>query len=163
VDAARTARWRRDRLAALEEVLPPAQEARYQALVAEYGPAPNPAATVPAPFAVRAADSPVTAGELAAMPTNVLVEFLRTWQPQVNSGWPVPTPASLRGPLSTAIGQDAASRSADARSFIGLPAVYIGPVINGLWQGAKGAGGSAHPPSAGSSTPGRSPGTRTAH
>jgi hypothetical protein len=139
VDTARAARWRRDRLAAIEEVLPSAWEARYQALVAEYGPAPDPAATVPAPFAVRAVDSPVTAGELAAMPTSGLVEFLRTWQPPVNSGWPVPTPASLRGPVSTAIGQDAASRSADARSFIGLPAVYIGAVINGLWQGAKGA------------------------
>jgi hypothetical protein len=138
LDAARIARWQRNRLAAFGKALPPAWEARYQALVAEYGPAPDPAATIPAPFAVRTVDSPVTAGDLTAMPTSTLVEFLRTWKPPTNSGWPVPTSASLRGPLSTAIGNDAASRSADARSFIGLPAVYIGAVINGLWQGGKG-------------------------
>jgi hypothetical protein len=138
LDAARIARWQRNRLAAFGKVLPPAWEARYQALVTEYGPAPDPEATIPAPFAVRTVASPVTAGDLAAMPTSTLVEFLRTWKPPANSGWPVPTPASLRGPLSTAIGNDAASRSADARSFIGLPAVYIGAVINGLWQGGQG-------------------------
>ena len=44
------------------------------------------------------------------------------------------SPASLRGVLSSAIQGDAEHRSADAASFIGLPAEYIGAVINGLWQ-----------------------------
>ena len=129
----RVARWQRNRLAAVQRVLPPEWDARYQALVTEYGEAPDPAAPFPGPFAVRSFESPVTAGELAAMPTESLVEFLRTWQPPDN-GWPVLSPASLRGALSAAVQGDAARRSADADSFIGLPADYVGAVINGLWQ-----------------------------
>ena len=132
--AERVARWQRDRLAAVQQILPPEWDARYQALVAEHGEAPDPTATIPAPFAVRSLGSPITAGELSAMPTSSLVEFLRTWQPPAAPGWPVWSPASLRGAISTVIQNDAASRSADADSFIGLPAVYVGAVINGLWQ-----------------------------
>ncbi len=67
------------------------------------------------------------------MPTDALVAFLRTGQPPGQRG-PVISPASLRGVLSSAIQGDAEHRSADAASFIGLPAEYIGAVINGLWQ-----------------------------
>jgi hypothetical protein len=129
----RVARWQLNRLAAVQQVLPPEWDARYQALVTEYGEAPDPAAPFPEAFAVRSFESPVTAGELAAMPTGTLVEFLRTWQAPDN-GWPVLSPASLRGALSTAVQGDAARRSADADSFVGLPADYVGAVINGLWQ-----------------------------
>src|SRR6266545_425796 len=131
----RVARWQRDRLAAVRTVLPPEWDARYQALVAGYGEAPDPATPAPEPFAVWSFEGPVSAGALPAMPTDALVEFLRTWQPAANDGWAL-SPASLRGALSTAVQGDAARRSADAAAFIGLPAVYIGAVINGLWQAA---------------------------
>lgn len=129
----RIARWQRDRLAAVQQVLPPEWDAYYQALVTEHGEPPDPGAQAPQPFAVWSGQGPVTAGELAAMPTDALVQFLRTWQPPATD-WRTLSPASLRGALSTAVEGDAARRSADAASFIGLPAIYIGAVINGLWQ-----------------------------
>lgn len=129
------ARWQRDRLAAIQQVLPPEWDARYQDLVADHGPAPDP--TVPvATWRVwsRGEDEgPVTAGELSAMATDALVAFLRDWQPPADS-WPPLSSGSLRGALSAAVQNDAARRSADAASFIGLPPVYISAVLNGLWQ-----------------------------
>jgi hypothetical protein len=131
----RVARWQRDQLAAVHGVLPPEWDARYQELAAEYGQPPDPAQPVPEPFAVWSYESPVTAGELAAMPTEALVEFLKTWQPTA-SDWRGLSAGSLRGALSTAVQGDAQRRSADAASFIGLPAIYVGAVLNGLWQAA---------------------------
>lgn len=129
------ARWQRDRLAAIQQVLPPEWDARYQDLVAEHGPTPDP--TVPvATWSVWSRgeiEGPVTAGELSAMPTDALVAFLRDWQPPADS-WPPLSPGSLRGALSAAVQNDAVRRSADAASFIGLPSVYISAVLNGLWQ-----------------------------
>jgi hypothetical protein len=129
----RIARWQRNRLAALQPVLPPEWNARYQALVTEYGDAPDPTEAWPEPFAVWGEESPISTSELAAMPTAVLVEFLRTWQPPPDR-WGAPSQASLRGALSSAVQGDAERRSADLDLFIGLPAVYISAVINGLYQ-----------------------------
>jgi hypothetical protein len=129
----RTARWQRNRLAAFEAALPPQWNARYQALVAEYGDAPDPTAAVPEPFAVWAGEaSPLSTSDLAAMSTAALVEQLQTWQPPP-SDWRVPSP-SLRGALNSAIQADAERRSADLELFLGLPATYIGAVLNGLYQ-----------------------------
>lgn len=129
------ARWQRDRLAAIQPVLPPEWDARYQVLVAEHGPAPDP--TVPVDtwwvYSRGGPEGPVTPGELAAMPTDALVAFLRDWQPPTDS-WPPLSPGSLRGALSAAVQNDAGRRSADAASFIGLPPTYISAVLNGLWQ-----------------------------
>lgn len=131
----RVAQWTRDRLDAIRDVLPPEWDARYQALVAEYGPAPDPFEPIITSWvwARGEPDGPVSADELAAMPTDALVEFLRTWQPSAD-GWPPLSPASLRGALSAAVQNDAVARAADAASFIGLPAVYVSAVLNGLWQ-----------------------------
>lgn len=131
---ARMARWQRDRFAALAAVLPPEWDARYQELVTEYGAAPDPTEALPEPFAVwRGEDSPVSASDLAAMPTAVLVDFLKTWQPPTDR-WGSPSPASLRAAVGSAVQDDAERRSADLELFIGLPAVYIGAVINGIYQ-----------------------------
>jgi hypothetical protein len=129
----RIARWQRNRLAAIQQVLPPEWDARYQALVTELGPAPDPDAPQPETFAFWANNSPVTAGDLAAMPTSALVAFLKTGQFPGRKGQDI-SPESVRGVLSSAIQADAEHRSADAASFIGLHAEYIGAVINGLWQ-----------------------------
>jgi hypothetical protein len=130
----RIARWQRDRLAALEPVLPSEWDARYQALVTEYGDAPDPTKMLPEAFAVwRGEESPISTAELAAMPTAAIIEFLRTWQPPTDR-WGAPTRASLRGVLSSAVQSDAERRSTELELFIGMPAVYIGAVINGLYQ-----------------------------
>ena len=130
----RTARWQRDRLAALRPVLPPEWDARYQALVTEYGDAPDPTEALPEPFTVQSfEENPVSIPELSAMPTAVLVNFIQTWQPPTNR-WGTPSGASLRGALSSAVQGDAERRSADLGVFIGVPAIYIGAVINGLYQ-----------------------------
>ena len=129
----RVARWQRNRLASIQRRLPSEWDARYQALVAEFGPAPDPDAPGPDTFAFWADESPVTAGDLAAMPTDALVAFLKTGQLPGQSGQVI-SPASVRGVLGSAIQADAEHRSAEASSFIGLPAEYAGAVINGLWQ-----------------------------
>jgi len=133
VDRDRRARWQRDHLAAVQAILPPEWDARYQALVAEFGPAPDPSAPVPEPFAIWASGSPVTAGELAAMSTDALVSFLKAGKAPGDDAGTL-SPGSLRGALSSAIQDDAEHRSAAAASFIGLPAEYVGAVANGLWQ-----------------------------
>ena len=133
VDRDRFARWQRNCLAAIQAILPPGWDARYQALVTEFGPAPDPEEPVPGTFAIRVAESPVTAGELAAMPTDGLISFLKAGQLAEDDG-NVPSTGSLRGALSSAIQDDAEHRSADAASFIGLPSEYVSAVINGLWQ-----------------------------
>lgn len=129
------ARWQRDRLATIEQVLPPEWAARYQALVAEHGPAPDPTVPVATSWLWTSAEvqGPVTPGELAAMPTDALVTFLRDWQRPADS-WPPLSPAPLNSALSSAVKNDAVRYSADAAAFIGLPPVYITAVINGLWQ-----------------------------
>lgn len=68
------------------------------------------------------------------MPTDSLVEFLRTWQPPKD--WRQQDRSSLRGVLNSAIQQDAPRRSAEASKFIELAPDYITPIIDGLWQAA---------------------------
>lgn len=77
----RIARWQRDRLAAGQAILTPERQAQYRALAAEYGQAPDPAAS--APLAVRDSSfaSPVAAGQLAAFSADDLVDLLQTWEP----------------------------------------------------------------------------------
>ncbi|MFI5591190.1 hypothetical protein ACIA5G_39490 [Amycolatopsis sp. NPDC051758] len=130
--------WRRDRLAAIQAVLPPDQDARYQALVAEYGEAPDPASPAPEPYVIwsRDEEGPISADELAAMPTGELIDFLKTWQPP-SEPWPQLSPASLRGALSSAVRREANRWSADAAALVGLPPAYISAALNGLWEAAK--------------------------
>src|SRR5262249_42119719 len=136
----RIARWQRNRLASIQHVLPPEWDARYQALVTELGPAPDPDSPEPETFAFRVSDCPVTAGDLAAMPTGALVAFLKTGQLPGRNGQVI-SPESVRGVLSSAIQTDAEQRSADAASFIGLPSEYVSAVINGLWQATTNGSG----------------------
>ena len=77
---ARVARWQRDRLAAIEPVLPPERLAQYRGLVTEFGAAPEQPAALPAVRDI-AVGSPVPAGDLAASSTEDLVKLLATWEP----------------------------------------------------------------------------------
>lgn len=135
------AQWQRDRLAAIRVVLPPDRDVRYQALVAEYGDAPDPNLPAPESYALWSEiEAPISANQLAAMSTEALVEFLRTWQPpkeEWRPGWRPLSPASLRGALSSAVQNDAARWSVEAGAFIGLPPVYVGAVLNGMWQATQ--------------------------
>jgi hypothetical protein len=129
-----TEKWQRDRFAAVEQLLPPHLRARYEVLVLHHGQAPDPAIPPEPAFAVWGEDSPVSADDLAAMPTQALAEFLHTWQPPTD--WRQRDRSSLRGVLNQAVRQDAQRRSADAHWFIGLDPVYITPVLEGLGQAA---------------------------
>ncbi|TKK85599.1 hypothetical protein FDA94_24715 [Herbidospora galbida] len=134
----RVARWKRDRLGAIRSALPPDRDARYQALVAEYGEAPDPTLPAPQSFAVWSGqiEEAIRPGELATMPTDDLIELLRTWQPS-NDRWPAVSSASLRGALSSVVQREPARWSNEASAFIGLPAIYVSAVLNGLWQAAQ--------------------------
>jgi hypothetical protein len=127
---ARVCRWQRDRLAAIESVLPPERLAYYRDLVAEFDDAPEQPATLPAirSFAIG---SPVPAGDLAASSTENLVKLLATWEPP-GGLWGADRPG-LASALFTAIRQDAARRSLAAEAFTGLPGVYVEAVISAFW------------------------------
>ena len=127
----RVGRWQRDRLAAVEPILSAEWRARYQSLVAEFGEAPDPAASTPIPVRDIAFTSPATAGDLAASPIGDLVSFLATWEPTGNLL--DPSRFSLASALGTAVQHDAARRSSEADAFIGLPPVYVAAVISALW------------------------------
>jgi hypothetical protein len=127
-------KWRRDRFAAVERLLPPHLQARYELLVLHHGQAPDPTIPPQPAYAVWSEESPVSADDLAAMLTQALAEFLRTWQPPTD--WRQRDRSSLRGVLNQAVRQDAQRRSADARWFIGLDPVYLTPVLEGLGQAA---------------------------
>jgi hypothetical protein len=129
-------RWQRDHLAVLRDVLPARSARRYETLVAQFG---EPTLPRPQDMVWRfsfATPAPVTAGDLAARPTNDLVEYLQSWQPP--TGGPVRwTGESLDGPLRTAIEQDAGRRSTDAAAFVGLPPHYVTAVLGGLENAAR--------------------------
>ena len=127
----RVVRWQRDRLAAVEAILSAEWRARYRSLVAEFGEAPDPAASTPIPVRDIAFTSPATAGDLVASPIEDLVNFLATWEPTGNLL--DPSRFSLASALGTAVQQDAPRRSSEADAFIGLPAVYIAAVMSALW------------------------------
>lgn len=131
---ARVGRWQRDRLAAIEPVLPPERLARYRDLVAEFGAASEQPATLPAVRAI-AVGSPVPAGDLAASSTEDLVRLLATWEPP--GGLLGADRSDLASALFTAIRQDAVDRSSAAESFAGLPGVYVEAVISAFWQAAQ--------------------------
>jgi len=131
----RVSRWQRDRLAAIEPILTPRWQARYQRLVTKHGEADDPATSTPVPAREISFASPVTAGDLLASPTEEVVSFLATWEP--SGHFLGPSQFSLASTLGTAIQQDAPQRSAEAEAFIGLPPVYIAAVISGLWQAAR--------------------------
>jgi hypothetical protein len=131
----RIARWQRDRLAAAEAILTPERQAQYRALTAEYGRAPDPAASVPPAVRDISFASPVAAGQLAALSADDLVDLLHTWEP--SSGFLGPSRFSLASELGETICQDAARRSAEADAFIGLPPVYVSAIISGLGQAVR--------------------------
>ena len=131
---ARVCRWQRNRLAAIEPVLPPERLAHYRDLVAEFGAASEQPATLPAIRDI-AVGSPVPAGDLAASSTENLVKLLATWEPP--GGLLGADRPDLASALFTAIRQDAAGRSSAAEAFIGLPGVYVEAVISAFWQAAQ--------------------------
>jgi hypothetical protein len=131
----RVSRWQRDRLAAVQAILTAERQAKYRALTAEYGQAPDPAASPLAEITPISFASPVPAGQLAAMPAAELAAFLQSWQP--DGSILGQSSFSLASALGTAVAQDAARRSAEADTFVGLPAVYVTAIISGLWQAVR--------------------------
>lgn len=127
-------RWQRDRLAAIEPVLPAERLAHYRDLVAEFGAAPENLAALP-PVRSIFVGSPVAAGDLAASSTEDLAKLLATWEPP--GGLLGADRPGLASALSTAVRQDAAGRSSAAEAFTGLPGVYVEAVISAFWQAAQ--------------------------
>jgi len=120
----------RDRLAAAQAVLTPERQAQYRARTAEYGQAPDPAASPLAGIRSVSFASLVPAGQLAALSAGELASFLQTWEP--DGSLIGPTRSSLASALGDAVRQDAARRSAEADVFIGLPAVYVAAIFGSL-------------------------------
>lgn len=130
----RIGRWRRDRYAALAARLDDDRRARYEALVAEYGPAPDRSMPPPAAFAVWAG-ADIEAPDLQALTATAAAHVLRDWQPPQD--WRELDRASIRPALTAAAQTEAARWSADCGAFIGLPPEFVTAILNGFWQAAS--------------------------
>lgn len=130
----RVDRWRRDRLAALEPRLDDDRRARYEALVAQYGPAPDLSVPPQAVFTVWSG-ADVDAAELQSLTAAALVQFLRDWQPQQD--WRQLDRSSIRPALAVAAQAESGRWSSDAAAFVGLPSEYVTSILDGFWQAAS--------------------------
>lgn len=129
-------RWQRNRYAAVEDLLSPAELARYETLVLEHGPAPEIATAAGQVLEFSSRRSPLTDEEFVAMTGEELVEFLRTWTPSPPGTWPPVDRDDLRFALSAAVESAADMRSSQASRFIGLPADVVTTVVEALGRAA---------------------------
>jgi hypothetical protein len=135
-DAERLRRiWQRDRLAPLKDVLPPDWRTRYESLVAVEGEPEHP--NFPSYYTRSwvGPTSPTSAGDLASMTVEQIVEHLRTWK--ASSDRMSPTPEGLGRQLAAAVALEPERFAAAAPSFSGLDPTYVRSLLSGLRDGLK--------------------------
>jgi len=123
-------------LSAICEHLPDEWHQRYEALLKEFGEPDHPDLHFWHSGPSFGPTSPRTAADLAQMPDDDIVAFLRSWRP--TGHWRDPTPRGLERELSTAV-------SADPDRFAALaPAMkndvdptYVGGFLTGLVQASR--------------------------
>lgn len=125
--------WERNqlrRLAGLRDALPPEWQARYDELAKKYYEPPSPDWVGPCPVASRD-ESPKSADELAAMTTEDLLVFLRTWQP-TERGFGAPSPEGVGQLLQQVVAKDPGRFVNASESLKELVPTYVRHVLNGL-------------------------------
>ena len=135
VDAYRR-RWRLRLLSAIGRLaLTPRLQQELDVLVAEFGQPEHPEFPSYHSAIWAGPTSPVTADELAAMPTSALLDHLRTWTPS----WP-PQPETIFGPsiegqaraLEQVVANNPAPLAEHAIEFRDLPIAYVRELLRGL-------------------------------
>ncbi len=128
-------RRRLENFSILEDQLPEQYQRTYEDLKARLGtPAPPDRVSYPKFGAIRA-KSPRSTEELAAMPVDEVLEFLRTWAPGHNIF--EPTAEGLRGAFTGAVSKRPAEFAAAAERMQGLDPTYIRCLFSGLTEALK--------------------------
>ncbi|NQT19452.1 MAG: hypothetical protein HQ592_07090 [Planctomycetes bacterium] len=115
--------WRRDRLSWFSQSLPPEWKQRYENLVQEFGEPEHPDLV----FYTDAGwglEAPKKAEELAAMTTQHLVAYLKTWRPDLDDPMG-PRIRELADQLSAAVRQNLKRFATDAEAFSDLHPTYV--------------------------------------
>ncbi|MFE4514738.1 hypothetical protein ACFRMQ_11180 [Kitasatospora sp. NPDC056783] len=127
--------WRRDRLAAIRDLLPEQQQAQLQTLEDELGPAPS-LDEVPTGFIERPEEPGTTTDHLATLTTDQLIDAVNDFKP---------TPRPLHGDgryafaanLETTIAHRAPAHCAAAPRFAELDGPYLLAALNGFASAAR--------------------------
>ncbi|HOQ48153.1 MAG TPA: hypothetical protein PK157_22795 [Bryobacteraceae bacterium] len=128
-------RRRLENFSILEGQLPEPYQRTYEDLKARLGtPVPPDRASYPK-FGAISAQSPRTTEELAAMPVDEVLEFLRTWAPGHNIF--EPTAEGLGGAFTGAVSKRPAEFAAAAERMQGLDPTYIRCLFSGLTEALK--------------------------
>jgi len=116
--------WQRDRLSWFSESLPSDWRNRYQALVAELGPPKHADVSFWCETSWGGRTPPKTAAQLAAMDTDSLVEFLKTWRPDPKDIMG-PSMADLANQFGVAVSENLERFSSEAPAFACLHPTYV--------------------------------------
>jgi hypothetical protein len=128
-------RRRLENFSILEDQLPEQYQRTYEDLKARLG-TPTPPDRVSYPqFGAISAQSPHSTEELAAMPVDEVLEFLRTWEPGHNIF--EPTAEGLGGAFTGAVSKRPAEYAAAAKRMQGLDPTYIRCLFSGLTEAFK--------------------------
>jgi hypothetical protein len=129
--------WQLDRLAWIElKNLPADWQERYKSMVAKHGEPEHPEFPVYGWFVWVGPTSPKTAKELAAMPVESIVSFLKTWRPPENA-YREPSPEGLARILSSVVAEAPQRFAIEAARFQGLDPTYVRALLSGLREGLK--------------------------
>lgn len=127
---------RRDRLGILEGQLPEPYQRKYDALVAELGPA-DPADRLPIrTFGQVGSQSPKSSEDLAKMTVDEVIEYLSTWKPGTNIF--APTADGLGGALTSSVIQRPTEFIAVVHQFKALDPTYARAFFAGVTAVVKG-------------------------
>jgi hypothetical protein len=128
-------RRRLENFSILEDQLPEQDQRTYEDLKARLGtPAPPDQVSYPK-FGAISAQSPRSTEDLAAMPVDEVLEFLRTWEPGHNIF--EPTAEGLGGAFTGAVSKRPTEYAAAAERMQGLDPTYIRCLLSGLTEALK--------------------------
>lgn len=132
----RRARWRRDRLALVEEHLPPRERGELLALSRSVGD-PEPVVEAGARFSAGfvGVPSPLDEATLRGMSVEETVGFLSTWR--ARGGIDEPSQRGLAATITTVLRSDPAAYAAWAPAFIGQHPAYISALLEGFRMAAR--------------------------
>lgn len=127
--------WMRDRLAPIQESLPPAWKETYRSLVDELG-KPEPLESPRQLIAdVVVEKSPKSLEDLRSMSVEEIISYLKTWQSSRDPEGP--SQEGLAGMLTTLISSNAELFASEAARFESLDYSYVNAFISGIRQAVE--------------------------
>jgi hypothetical protein len=133
----RAARWRRDRLALIADLLPDAARKELDALIQAEGPPDalgNRGITV---SSFVGAASPVDDAALRAMSLDTLLQFLHEWEPKPERQFDDPSPEGLARGIAKMVEDEPVRYAPWAAGFVGEQPTYVRAFIDGIAAAAR--------------------------